>query len=121
MDAQTNGNTQHTSLSLVSSTDIDEVSLHEFQFIVLLRGVGEQHLVRLKRKEERGERGDRKEREGRRKRGRGERGDRKEREGKRKRGRGEGGKREVNKNSLTIQLAITLVILYRVKAYEFIG
>ena len=92
MDAQSNRNTQHTSLSLVSSTDIDEVSLHEFQFIVLLRGVGEQHLVRLERKEERGERGDRK-----------------EREGKRKRGRGEGGKSEINKNSLTIQLAITLV------------
>ena len=61
MDAQRN--TQHTSLSLVSCTDIDEVSLHEFQFILLLRGVREQHLVRLgKRGEEnregrRGEKG----------------------------------------------------------------
>ena len=62
MDAQRN--TQHTSLSLVSCTDIDEVSLHEFQFILLLRGVREQHLVRLgKRGEEnregrRGEKGE---------------------------------------------------------------
>ena len=43
------GLSKHTSLSLVCGTDIDEVALHEFEFIVLLRSVGEQDLVCLER------------------------------------------------------------------------